>query len=200
MVSLGALRRVFCLLTFITRSHQEGPVSFLTSDAEDKGRLTPAVSSLQVSAFGDGVLCRFLLHRGKKVGPRTFCLTESLLLETKFVEVGGARRWVLGCGGWGRISFYSKQTWLTDGDWPHCGQTLEQLVIWLLHVQNAANLRPLRTKLIKGNRLWWILFPLLCETVCHLSNAHKDGKAADRRCPYMEALIWTSGTSAVGPP
>lgn len=82
------------------------------------------------------------------------------------------------CGGgwsWGGISFYLKQTWLTDGDWPHCGQTLEQLVIWLFHVQNAANLRPLWTQLIKRNRPWWILFPLLCETVCHLSNAHKDG-------------------------
>lgn len=102
-----------------------------------------------------------------------------------FIFLGG--RWGLGEG----IRFYLKQTWLADGDWPHCGQTLEQLVIWLFHVQNAANLRPLWTQLITGNRLWWIWFPLLEETVCHLSNAHKDAKAADRcSAPLIYGSFW----------
>lgn len=95
--------------------------------------------------------------------------------------------WGVGVRG---ISVYLKQTWLTNGDWPHCGQTSEQLVIWLFHVQNAANLRSLRTQLIKRNRLWWILFPSFRETVCHLTNAHKDGKAADRRLHPPMWELW----------
>lgn len=153
-----------CLLTFITwiqRLGQEGLVSFLAADVGDKGRLIPSGSSLQVSAFGAGVLYRqFLVTLWLKEDLVPSDNTPSKRVQFWRVNLPGRVDWSGGMGvavvgGW--ITFYLKQTWLTNGDWPHCGRTSERLVIWLFHVQNAANLRSLWTQLIKRNRLWWIL-------------------------------------------
>lgn len=99
-----------CLLTFITWSHllgQEGPDSFLTADVGDKESLIPMVSSLQVWAFGDGVLYRQVLVTPWWESRTSYFLTKSLLLETKFVEVGGGFFFFFGgVGVGGEISFY----------------------------------------------------------------------------------------------
>lgn len=135
--------------------------------------------------------CSFLLHSGEKDGPSSRVHSnntlKSVILEAKSAGLGG-----------GGISFYLKQTWLTNGDWPHCGQTSDQLVTWLFHVQNAANLRLLWTQRIKRNRLLWILFPSLRETVGHLRDCHSDGEVVIARLAatnsYVQIFIWTSNS------
>lgn len=78
---------------------QEGLVSFLAADVGDKGRLIPSGSSLQVSAFGAGVLYRqFLVTLARKEDlVRSDNTPKSAILESKFAGVGG---WI-GVGVWG---------------------------------------------------------------------------------------------------
>lgn len=72
---------------------QEGLVSVPAADVGDKGRLIPSVSSLQVSASGASVLYRQVLVTLWR-GRRTWCsdnAPRTVILETKFAEVGGVR-------------------------------------------------------------------------------------------------------------
>lgn len=131
---------------------------------------------------------RFLLHPGEKIGPcaswqRAYIWRLNLWrwVELFFFVVVFFR-------GWGWISFYLKQTWLTNGDWPHCGQTLTTCYLGFSCSECCKSAAPLNTADKRKQTL--VDFVSFAAWNCLWPNAHKDGKAADRRFPSHIWKFW----------